>query len=211
MPGGAWVRHGEQLIEEIDRTKVPAGALALWYLGQMGVVIKGADTTVYIDPYLSDPYRKDEAGNLVSRRKYPPPFTGSDIHHADVVLGTHNHSDHIDLPSLQQIASASVQARFVVPAPHVDVLTGAGIGESRVLAARVGETLKRGALTVTPIPATHEELEKDVQGDYICVGYILQLNGVTVYHSGDTVEYPRAGLRIERLGSRCGLSAHQWA
>ncbi|MGI6082040.1 MAG: MBL fold metallo-hydrolase [Limnochordia bacterium] len=190
MPDGSWVRHGEQLIEEIDRTKVPADALALWYLGQMGLVIKGADTTVYIDPYLSDPYRKDDAGNSVPRRRYPPPFAGSDIRHADVVLGTHNHSDHMDLPSLQQIASASLQARFVVPAPHVDVLTGAGIADSRVLAAQVGQPLKRGPLTITPIPAAHEELEQDLQGDYTCVGYILQLNGITLYHSGDTVEYP---------------------
>jgi L-ascorbate 6-phosphate lactonase len=185
-----WVRFGEQLLEHIDRTKTPPGSLAIWYLGQMGLVLKGAETTVYVDPYLSDPHRKDETGRQVPRRKFPPPFSGSDIRHADVVLGTHNHSDHIDLPALQLIAASSAQARFVVPAPHVDVLTGAGIAASRVLAARVGQTFKHGPLTVTPIPAAHEELERDRQGDYTCVGYVLQLNGVTLYHAGDTVEYP---------------------
>lgn len=190
MSTGQWVRYGEELVADIDRMEPPVGSLAIWYLGQESLVIKGAGAVVYLDPYFSDPMAKDNAGNLVPRRKFPPPFRGEDVRHADVVLGTHNHGDHIDVPTLISLAQSSPQARFVVPAPHVGVLTGAGIDAERVCAARARQVLQLRQLKVTPVPAAHEELERDAEGNFIALGYVVELNGVTLYHGGDTVEYP---------------------
>jgi L-ascorbate 6-phosphate lactonase len=47
------VRIGELLIQEIDETRVPYGMLAVWFLGQVSVVVKGGTTVVYIDPYFA--------------------------------------------------------------------------------------------------------------------------------------------------------------
>lgn len=185
-----WVRCGEELISDIEQMQAPTGSLAIWYLGQESLVIKGAGMVAYLDPYFSNPMAKDAAGNAVPRRKFPPPFAGDAVQHADVVLGTHNHSDHIDLPTLLLLAGSSPQARLVVPAPHVGVLTSAGIGAERVVGARVGERLQFGELAVVPVPAAHEELERDSHGDFTALGYVVELNGMTLYHGGDTVEYP---------------------
>ena len=43
---------------------------------------------------------------------------------------------------------------------------------------------------VTGVPAAHEQLEYDAQGQHKYLGYILAGDGWTLYHSGDTVLYP---------------------
>lgn len=46
-------RQGAALINEVIRTEVPYGTLALWFLGQESVIIKGDGITLYVDPYVS--------------------------------------------------------------------------------------------------------------------------------------------------------------
>ena len=79
----------------------------------------------------------------------------------------------------------------MVPAPWKRLLVEAGIGEGRVLAARAGESLDIKGVTLVPVPAVHtlyiqDEGEKDENGDFIALGYILKGNGISLYHSGDT-------------------------
>ena len=54
---------------------------ALWFLGQSGFVIRDAETTVVIDPYLSD-----SVSTLVPElvRLYPPPIRPDELR-ADVL------------------------------------------------------------------------------------------------------------------------------
>jgi L-ascorbate metabolism protein UlaG (beta-lactamase superfamily) len=40
------------------------------------------------------------------------------------------------------------------------------------------------------VPAAHESVERDGQGRCKFLGYVVQFGGWTVYHSGDTVQYP---------------------
>jgi L-ascorbate 6-phosphate lactonase len=186
-----WIRMGQELLDDITNAVVPPGTVALWYLGQMGFVFKGAGTIIYIDPYLVESWATlPDTDTKVSRRRFSPPFAGDQVRHAQVVLGTHNHSDHINTQTLTGISVGSPAAHFVVPQPHVGVLTSAGIAADRVTGARALETLKLGNFTVDPIPAAHVTLEQDAGGNYMALGYILHIDGVTIFHAGDTVEYP---------------------
>ncbi|MGI6543054.1 MAG: MBL fold metallo-hydrolase [Limnochordia bacterium] len=191
MGTNMWVRMGQELLDDISNAAVPPGAVALWYLGQMGFVLKGADTIIYIDPYLVESWTTlPDSGVKVSRRRFPPPFAGDQVRHAHFVLGTHNHSDHINVPTLIGIAASSLTSRFVVPQPHAGVLTTAGIDATRVEGARAFQELHLGGVTVMPIPAAHVTLEQDANGDYTALGYIIHMGGTTIFHAGDTVEYP---------------------
>jgi len=190
VPETYWVRSGRELLQDIDQAAVPPGFLYLWYLGQMSLVIKGAGLIVYIDPYLVHPRAQDPLGRVVSPLKFPPPFAAEEVHHATVVLGTHNHSDHINIPTLKGIFAGSPEARFVVPAPHKELLVSAGIPAASVMEAVAGETLAYRELQVIPLPAAHEELEQDEEGRFVSLCYLIRLNGVTLFHGGDTVEYP---------------------
>jgi L-ascorbate 6-phosphate lactonase len=181
------------LIDEIDRQRVPEGAVALWWLGQASYALKAAGIVVHIDPYLA----------VSDRRLTPAAFAPEAVTNADVVLLTHDHGDHVDPDALPGIAKASPQARFVAPSPIaarvVELVGGAG----RVVAARSDQPIRlevRGAaVELLPVPAKHEEFDM-VGEEYPYLGYSIRLNGVCVHHSGDTVPFEGQAERVRAHG-----------
>ncbi len=116
-----------------------------WY-GQSGFRLAAGDSRVLIDPFLSD--RAD--------RRYPPPASAADFADVTLVLCTHEHVDHLDLPFLREFCAVNSAAQIVVPAPVVEV---AGQGRRRPdppgrRGAR-GRTLRDADVTVHPVPALH--------------------------------------------------------
>ena len=189
-----WYRHGKALLDEIAGSHPQPGEVYVWFMGQHGFVICLGGMVFYIDVILNDLLNKD--GN--TSREYPPPFEPGETQRVDYVLCTHNHSDHLNLKTLLPLASANPRACFVVPAPCKCVLTEAGIGADRVLAVKAGESLSvlppgwfDGPVTIDPVPAIHtryiqDEGERDENGDYTSLGFILKCGGISIYHSGDT-------------------------
>jgi len=160
-------------------------ALALWGLGQVGVAIKGPTGIVYVDPYLTA--SDGGGGNLP--RTFPPPLSPDEVTNASAVLLTHNHIDHTDPDTVLPTAEASPGARFVGPFTSRDTLVTAGLDADRIVVPTVGEQLEVAGARVTAIPSAHTELERDPERGYPYLGYVVEWNGVTIYHAGDTVVY----------------------
>jgi len=182
-------RSGQVLIKEVNATEVPYGCLAIWFLGQESVIIKGDGVTLYIDPYVSD-YLERTAGAV---RTYPAPITPEDITNADACLITHEHEDHLDAGTVPVLAAQNPNAFIMAPAACRDQLLSLGIDRTRVMDADTNNWLSplaSGKLSVLAIPAAHEAIEQDEQGNHRYVGYMIELNGVTLYHAGDTTVYP---------------------
>lgn len=171
---------------------VPEGKVAFWWLGQMGYALKFGRTVVYIDAFLS----------AHADRQVPPLLEVSDVVNADLVLGTHDHGDHIDRDVWPGLAARSPQARLVVPGLLVDRLaTDLRIPRDRFLAAEDGQTLVAGGLRITAVAAAHEFLDRDPEtGQYPYLGYVLEGNGVVVYHSGDCCQYEGLFTRLAGFG-----------
>jgi len=185
------------LAQRIDALPVPAGSLALWALGQSGFVIKGGDTVVYIDPYLSS--YVDEAGYAppgTFPRQFPPPLLPEEASNAHWVFCTHEHGDHTDPKTLGPLAQVAPHGRFIGPADSREILCTLGISEDRIIVPPVDTHPTLGPLTFTAIPAEHYGLDRDAEGGFRWLGFIIRLNGVTLYHAGDTILYD--GL-VERL------------
>ncbi len=68
-------------------------------------------------------------------------------------------------------------------------LVEAGLDEGRIVVPEVGKPLEVSGATVTAVPSAHTELEYDPERGYPDLGYVIEWNGVTVYHAGDTVVY----------------------
>ena len=80
-----------------------------WY-GQSGFRLAAGDSRILIDPFLTE---RDD-------RRYPPPASAADFADVTLVLCTHEHVDHLDLPFLREFCAVNSRARIVVPAPVVE-------------------------------------------------------------------------------------------
>lgn len=169
------------LIDSIAAAVVPKNSCALWWLGQHSFVVKLGETVVWIDPFLSP----------LPGRRIPPPCSPEAVTGAALILGTHDHIDHIDRPVWPALAAASPQASFIVPEPvRISVVSDVPLPSERVVGAVFGKTVSLCGVTVTPIPAAHELLDRDpVTGLYPYLGYIIEGNSFRLYHAGDTCLY----------------------
>ena len=183
------------LAERIDGVEAGERALAFWGLGQVGVAIKGPTGVIYVDPYLT---ASNGAGGTLNR-SFPPPIEPGEVTNASAALLTHDHVDHTDPETILPLASASREASFVCPATSRKTLVEAGLDPDRVTVPEVGEPLEVAGATVTAVPSAHTEVEYDPDLGYPYLGYVIEWNGVAVYHAGDTVIHD--GL-IESLSGR---------
>ncbi|GGD94047.1 MBL fold metallo-hydrolase [Paenibacillus nasutitermitis] len=181
------VRSGESFIKEVKETQVPYGCLAVWYLGQESVIIKGDGITIYVDPFVSD-YLEVNSG---LKRTYPAPIVPTDITNADVCLITHEHGDHLDPGTIPHLAANNPDAVFIAPAACRAQMLELGVAPSSLVDAKTENWQSlQSKLRIMPVAAAHEELEADSEGNHRYVGYLIELNGVKLYHAGDTIVYP---------------------
>jgi len=192
---------------QLAATAPAVGTVALAWLGQAGFLVRTASHTLLIDPYLSDFLaRKYRGREFPHERLVPPPLGVADLAPLDLVLCTHRHSDHMDPDTLAEIAARHPACRLVIPAADVDHAQSLGLPADRLLPIDAGETLAPAAgLSVAAVPAAHESLEHDAAGHCRFLGYVLQVAGLTIYHSGDTVVYPDLPATLGRLGIDCAI------
>jgi len=183
------MKTGHVLITEIDATEVQSGDAVFWCLGQHSFIVKTSCATLYFDPYLSDD----------PSRQVPPLLLPKQVTNATVVFGSHDHSDHIDHPSLPGIAAASPQAWFLVPKSVKPVLEELGISPERIVPIDAGETKESADVRVTAIPSAHEFFDRDEITGYPYLGFIVSSGGVSIYHSGDTLRYEGLETRLKQV------------
>ena len=133
--------------------------MEITWLGHSGIKIKGSKT-VYIDPFLTD--------NPVAAVK------PEDITEADVVVVTHHHGDHLG------------DAFFICKrtgATLVSIHEVAVEGESQGIKAEgmnIGGTVEANGVTIHMVTALHSAEKGDP------AGVVIELDGKTLYHAGDT-------------------------
>ena len=185
------------LASRVQATRPPPGSLGLFWLGQAGFALRGADTTLLIDPFLAEG----------PERLVPPADRPEAFDFVDAVLATHEHWDHLDLATWPTLAAATPGTRFVVPRPVVEQVVAAGISADRVIGAEPDVELRFGSARVVPVPARHGVHVADAYnfghqlsaGQYRYLGYVVDLNGVRAYHAGDTIVYDGMARRLREL------------
>lgn len=185
-------------LSEAIAASSPQRGVVVWWLGQSGFVLRGATATVVIDPFVTD------FGSF--GRLYDPPLEPEELDAVDLLLGTHDHVDHIDPLGFPRILAASPGAAAVVPeAVRERVVELVGSAE-RVLGASVGSAIEERGVSITPFPAVHGALPDDGygfhqtgSGEYPFLGYVLELDGVRIAHTGDTLVYDGLAERLRAL------------
>lgn len=191
------ILSGNELLQDIEQTMLKNGQLAVWWLGQSGYAFKTASQLFYIDLYLSEHLTAKYADTAKPHiRMTAAPIRGAEIDNAGLLFASHKHSDHLDPATLPDLFRASPQAKLVLPAALVDHAADLGLDPARLIPTNGDETLNLDGLQVTVIPSAHPELDFDPQTGYPFIGFIFQTDGLSFYHSGDTVIYDGLAERL---------------
>ena len=182
----------------ILNTKLAEGQIAIFYLGQESILVKAENKYLLFDGYLSDYVDKNCCSELVKWvRNYPSPMSASELDFVDYVFCSHSHYDHTDPWTLGAMAKVNKKAKYIIPAPFVDLVAGYGVNKSHIIAAYADREITLDGALVTPVPAAHEELCPDENGDFDCLGYKVMVGGVTLFHAGDCCLYDGLCERVQ--------------
>ena len=108
----------------------------------------------------------------------------------DIITSSHNHTDHLDADTLKPLLAANPAVKLVIPeANRAFVSERLEIDASFPLGLNDGEKIEAGGWEIFGVPAAHESLETDEQGRHKFMGFVARCNGVSIYHSGDTILY----------------------
>ncbi|MDQ1004576.1 L-ascorbate 6-phosphate lactonase [Neobacillus niacini] len=183
-------KHGSPLLIEINDTRIHDDAISFWNLGQAGILIKGheEDGFICIDPYLSNSIEQVNP-ETEFKRAYHPVLSPVMLENADAILITHEHDDHLDFATLREVGQNSENPIFVVPAPLVSMVRSE-TGNKNIVGAKANESFQIKGFKITPVPAAHTSYQIDLKGNHLYLGYCLEVNGVRLFHSGDTIVTP---------------------
>ena len=189
---------GPSLMERFSRVDAGGGQVALWWLGQAGFLYRAGGVTALLDPFLAA-----HEGRRFETMLPPETATG-----VDVILCSHEHIDHFDAESVPALAAASPGARIVVPRPIVSMVTDLGIAEDRVIGAQPGEKVEIDGVWIHPVPARHGVEIDDAytfgtelsDGLVRYLGFVLESDGVRLYHAGDTILYDGMAEGLREIG-----------
>ena len=173
-------------------TKLPprADGIRFWWLGQAGFAVEAFGTRILIDPYLSDSLAEKYRGRLFPHtRLHAAPIDASTLVGITAVLHSHGHTDHLDGATIHAIAESNAPLH-VAPRAVRSVALERGIPAGRLIGVTAGDRVQLSDLiSVEALPSAHESLEQDDAGDYRSLGYVIDLGGIRIYHSGDCVPY----------------------
>lgn len=160
------------------------------FLGQAGVLLEAAGERLLIDPYLSD--NLNALSNGFWARGVPIPIDLRELVGAAAVVCTHEHPDHLDPVTVASLLTASPGTVLVAPAAALTSLPWL-VDPGQLHGMRgEGDTRTFGPFTVRSIPAAHAgdyTVERTGEHGSRWCSVVVEAEGVTVFHAGDTVDY----------------------
>lgn len=155
------------------------------FLGQSGWKMSFGQTTIYIDPYLSNSVQELDSSDLKRLRKIP--MSAESVTDADYILITHEHIDHCDPHTLPIISETSPNSIFIGPKPVIEILKNWGIESSRlILAKEKWIELGDSGIKIHATPAAHLEIVRDDFGNLSYAGFVIQYYEKKIFIAGDT-------------------------
>lgn len=179
----------EALVAEMDAWLADNRAAHLWWLGQSGFLLQWKGKRVLLDPYLSDSLtdkyaNTDKPHTRLSELVISPSL----LKGIDIVTSSHNHTDHLDAATLIPVLENNRDIRFIIPeANRAFVAERVKCAIDFPLGLNDGQSVQIGDFSFHGIPAKHNTIDRDEQGNCRYMGYVIRFGGYSIYHSGDTL------------------------
>lgn len=181
----------DALLTDIEAAKNQSDSLHIWWLGQSGFLLQYNGCQLLLDPYLSDSLSRkyadtDKPHVRVSEQVVDP----ARLMGIDVVTSSHNHTDHLDADTLLPLMAINPAMQFVIPeANRTFIADRLKTDADSFIGLNDNQTATVGPFVFHGVPAAHNELERDAEGRCKFMGFVVEIDGFKVYHSGDTLWY----------------------
>jgi L-ascorbate metabolism protein UlaG (beta-lactamase superfamily) len=167
-PGSFWKMISDQLGDEArepakpvpivarskrDYATPPASGLRATWIGHASVLIEIEGKRVLADPVFSD--RVSPSRWLGPKRLHPPPIALAELPTIDAVVISHDHYDHLDMDTIQALAAANQDVRFLVPLGIGAHVHGWGVEPARITELDWNERANVAGLTFVATPDRH--------------------------------------------------------
>ena len=128
----------------------PNPGLRAFWIGHASVFIEIDGVRVLVDPIFSDYASPFDFG---PKRFHPPPIALAELPPIDAVLITHDHYDHLDMRTIEQLARGNTE--FFVPLGIGAHLERWGVSPRRIHELEWGQQQSIGAVRFVSTPSRH--------------------------------------------------------
>jgi len=157
-------------------------AAVVTFIGHATFLIQTAAGNILTDPMYSR--RAGPLNVLGPRRVRPPAVVFDDLPPIAVILLSHNHYDHCDLPTLRKLA-ARFDPLVVTPLANAALVRSSGI--RRVEELDWWQHATRAPLPIVATPAQHFSARTPFDRDRaLWGGFVVTAGGVRMFFAGDT-------------------------
>ena len=192
-----WPRHVSNRQYAPPPARIDEGAMAATFIGHASFLLQIGALRVLVDPIFSD--RCSPVSWAGPRRVRPPGIAFAELPPIDLLLVSHNHYDHMDLPTLRALARRDDPA-VVTPLRNAAPLRQAGLKRIEEL-DWWGET-RVGAVRITATPARHFSARTPFDRNRaLWSGFMLEAGGRRLLFAGDSGAGPHWAQIGERLGA----------
>ncbi|MER6610009.1 MBL fold metallo-hydrolase [Streptomyces sp. NPDC000927] len=170
-----------------DLAEPPATGLRLTWMGHSSVLAEIDGRRVLFDPVWGE--RCSPFAFVGPRRLHPVPLPLAALGPVDAVVISHDHYDHLDLPTIRALAGTGTV--FVVPLGVGAHLERWGVPDDRMRELDWNETTSVAGLALTATPARHfcgRGLRN--QQHTLWASWSVAGPEHRIYHSGDTGYFP---------------------
>ncbi|WP_269858043.1 MBL fold metallo-hydrolase [Streptomyces sp. RPT161] len=165
----------------------PASGLRLTWMGHSSVLAEIDGRRVLFDPVWGE--RCSPFGFVGPRRVHPAPVPLAELGRLDAVVISHDHYDHLDLPTIRQLVGTGTT--FAVPLGVGAHLERWGVPARQMVELDWRETAVVAGLTFTATPARHfcGRAIRNTQHT-LWASWVVRGSEHRIYHSGDTGYFP---------------------
>ncbi len=178
----------EEDIDKTSKTSVPPKSHApshplVTFVGHASFLLQGNNLNVLTDPIWSE--RCSPISFIGPKRLKEPGIRFDDLPPIHAVVISHNHYDHMDVPTLVRLWQR-FRPVFIVPLKNRHILADAGIGNIVELDWWSATSLNTG-VTITAVPAYHWSGRMIIdRNESLWAGYVISFGQQQIFFAGDT-------------------------